>query len=109
MQVTTVHYERKISDDNYGNFGLGMTAQVDEDDDPKKTAEALRDLVNATLAGRREAAEEEVRIAREASRLRHEIASLEADLGQSKHRWEKAREFLRIHGVEDNQSFDPPF
>ncbi len=50
MQVSTVHYERKMSDGNYGNRSMSASAQVDEGDSPSEILMLLRDLVVERLA-----------------------------------------------------------
>jgi len=60
MQVDHVHYERKLSDHDYGNRAMSASARIDEGDSPSEIIMMLRDLVVERLAEdeERERAEE---------------------------------------------------
>jgi len=45
MQVDHVHYERKLSDHDYGNRAMSASARIDEGDSPREIIMMLRDLV----------------------------------------------------------------
>ena len=41
MHITTVHYERKMSDGSYGNRAMAASATLDEGDDPAAALDQL--------------------------------------------------------------------
>lgn len=49
MQIDHVHYERRMSDGNYGNRSASMSASVDEGDDINVIFTMLRSVVHVAL------------------------------------------------------------
>ncbi len=93
MQVSTVHYERKMSDGSYGNRSMSVTALVDEGDSPSEILMMLRDLVVARLA------EDEERERVEAARRDAErLALYDAERAQR-----LARRHTEVSGIVDDE------
>lgn len=100
MQIEHVSYERKVSDGQYGNRGLVISASVGEDDDPEEVIAALRTTVEGKLAEAERQERHEREAEQEILHLDHDIARKKRALEEMRQQWEKAKAFLEQAGVD---------
>jgi hypothetical protein len=109
MTIRTVEYRETRTFGDYQNVTVGLTADVDQDDNEERVLDVLKDWVQVRLAQRiehdRQAIQEEHAV-REAG---WELTEVRRKIDVEKIRLDRIREILKRNGVELSGDDDLPF
>ena len=105
MKITSVSYTKLQTLHGYNNERVGATAEVEEGENPDMVLNLLKDWVNGHLDGRMITVETRDNI----QELVYRKESLERELEILNQRWEKAKEFLVLHGLDASVDDGVPF
>lgn len=98
MKITRVTYSAVVNLGDYQNEQLGMTARLEDGEDPAQVIEELRAKIEP-LKGSNANALDQKRY-----RLRDEVQTLERKLERLRLQWEQTAQFLKAQGIQT----DPP-
>ena len=110
MRITSVEYSRLVTFGHFENQRIGATAKVDYDTDgsPENVMEQLRLWVNDQLQQTVVMNDLKEQVRYEENGARSTLREIERNIEEAKVRWQKAKEFLNLHGVK-TEDIDLPF
>jgi len=99
MKITEVYFEKLISDGNFNNERIGARAEV-EDGHYEIALKDLTEWVEAKHRERGACIQDAYALESRIHNLRYELSTIENDIKRARAAWEKAKEFLKKHGID---------
>ncbi|MEM6837670.1 MAG: hypothetical protein AAF609_12540 [Cyanobacteria bacterium P01_C01_bin.120] len=97
MKITKVSYSGLFNLGNYNNEKIGLTAHLDEGEDPEIVVEALREQAVAMAANKGLGNETDIRY--EIRRRVDDLEDLRIKCVKAQNEWNQVAEFLRAQGI----------
>ena len=97
MQITRVSYSGLFNLGNYNNEKIGLSAELDEGDDPEAVVATLREQAVARAVNTGLSTDDDIRW-----QIRHqldELKEIQTKVQKATTEWNELAEFLRVQGI----------
>lgn len=106
MKITEVHFEKLVTTGNYSNMKIGLTATVQDGEEPTDVLDALEMCVNAEIKYRESQQQAEYQDENNKRQASYDLDELSRKIEQAKKKWDNAKSFLEQHGVDTSKIYD---